>query len=67
MKVGVGVNKQIYSLRKKSHLTQQEMAKRCNVSLRQYQRIESNKAMPNVKTAIRLAQVLKTTVEELFE
>lgn len=46
--------------------TQADMAKDSNISLRAYQMYESGERVPNVRTAIRIAKVLGTTVEKLF-
>lgn len=47
-------------------MTQEGISKKCNITCRSYQRYEHGKRTPNVYTAIRIARVLKTTVEELF-
>lgn len=46
--------------------TQTDMARVGGVSLRAYQMYESGERVPNVRTAIRIAKVLGTTVEKLF-
>lgn len=54
-------------MRNKKSLSQVEVAKQAEVSTRQYQRIESEGVIPNAKSAIKIAEVLGTTVEELFK
>lgn len=46
--------------------TQTDMARVGDISLRTYQMYESGERVPNVRTAIRIAKVLGTTVEKLF-
>ena len=46
--------------------TQTDIARVGGVSLRAYQMYESGERVPNVRTAIRIAKVLGTTVEKLF-
>ena len=48
------------------HLSQSKVAQECKISLRMYQYYEADLKIPTVYIAIRLAQVLQTTVEELF-
>lgn len=49
-----------------NNLSQSKVAQECNISLRMYQYYEADMKIPTVYIAIRLAQVLQTTVEELF-
>lgn len=58
-------NEKIKRLRKQKELTQKELAKQVGMSIRQYQRVELG-YIPSAKTAIKIAQKLGTTVEELF-
>jgi putative transcriptional regulator len=46
--------------------TQEELARMLDISLRSYQNIESNKQIPNVITALKLAKLLNITVEKLY-
>lgn len=46
--------------------TQAQVAKEANIGERLYQDYEYNKRTPSVTTAIRIARVLGSTVEELF-
>ena len=52
--------------RLKKQLTQRELAQKIYITERHYRRFEKGELLPNLKTAIRIARVLKTTVEELF-
>lgn len=52
--------------RKKSGKTQAQVAKLAQISETQYQNIEYDKCVPGVRTAIRIAKALNSTVEELF-
>lgn len=47
-------------------LTQSQLAKKVDISTRNYQRIEAGEREPKVRTAIKMAKALDTTVEELF-
>ena len=47
-------------------ITQKQISTLCGISERQYIRYENNDQEPAVRTAIRIARVLDTTVEELF-
>ena len=53
--------------REQSGKTQAQVAMEVNVSERIYQSYEYDKAEPGVRTAIRIARALGTTVEELFD
>jgi len=61
------VNLQLRAARKQSGKTQVQVAKETGISVSQYQNIEYGKHEPGVRTAIRIARVLGTTAEELFE
>lgn len=52
--------------REQSGKTQAQVAKESEISESQYQNIEYGKCEPGVRTAIRIAGVLGSTVEELF-
>lgn len=52
--------------RKELKLTQLQIAKAVGISESHYQSYEYGAHIPSVYIAIRLAQVLQTTVEELF-
>ncbi len=60
------VNIKLKNVRQKNGLTQEELAKKANITTRSYQRIEKGVQDPKTTTAILIAQALNTTVEELF-
>lgn len=47
-------------------LTQMQVAKEAQIAERLYQDYEYNKREPGVRTAIRIARVLNSTVEDIF-
>lgn len=47
-------------------LTQKAIAEKANITIMSYQRYEAGKRIPDAATAILIAQVLNSTVEELF-
>lgn len=47
-------------------LTQREVAAQAKVTERNYQYYECGERVPNARTAIRIAQALSTTVEDLW-
>jgi len=53
-------------IRKEKKMTQQELAKRCEVSRQTINMVENDKYDPTLKLAMKLALNLETTVEELF-
>ncbi len=57
---------QLKAARKQSGKTQAQVAKEAKIAERTYQDYEYNKSEPSVQTAIRIARVLDSTVEELF-
>jgi hypothetical protein len=56
----------INELRKKKKLSQEDLAKLCNVSRQTINAIENNKYDPTLSLAFQLAKVLETTVDKLF-
>ncbi len=54
------------TVRIRKGLTQLEIAKKSNVSVRCYQKYENCKCLPNVQTAILIAKTLGVDVSELF-
>lgn len=54
------------AIRDKSGKTQAQVAKEADISCRAYCYYEQGKKEPRVRTAIRIAQALETTVEALF-
>lgn len=60
------MNMKLREAREGSGMTQAQVAKKANVTERTYQYYESGKKEPGVRTAIRIAKTLGTTVEEIF-
>ncbi|KLV28553.1 transcriptional regulator [Niallia circulans] len=56
----------IRELRKSSKLSQEELAKLCNVTRQTINAIENDKYDPTLQLAFSLASALATTVDELF-
>lgn len=56
----------IRDLRKEKKLSQDELAKCCNVTRQTINAIENDKYDPTLSLAFGLAKVLETTVDELF-
>lgn len=52
--------------REKSGKTQAQVAKEAGIPEAQYQRYEYDKNEPKVRTAIRIARAVDSTVEDLF-
>lgn len=52
--------------REELSLTQKQVADTTKVGIRLYQYYEKDEREPSVRTAIKIAVALKTTVEELF-
>ncbi len=52
--------------RKEKGLSQVEVAKKAKISERTYQRYESGERLPDVLTALIIADILNSAVEELF-
>lgn len=61
------VNMTLRAAREQSGKTQAQVAKEANISTAQYQNIEYNKSKPSVRTAIRIARAVNSSVEALFE
>ena len=57
---------QLRAAREKSGKTQAQVAREANIAERLYQDYEYGKREPGVRTAIRIARALGTTVEDLF-
>lgn len=57
----------IKQLRKEAGYSQEELAKKCDVSRQTINAIENDKYDPTLALAFSLAKELKTTVDELFE
>jgi putative transcriptional regulator len=56
----------IRELRKSRNLSQEDVARLCDVSRQTINAIENNKYDPTLQLAFRLADILKTSVDELF-
>ncbi len=52
--------------REKSGKTQAQVAKEARIGERLYQKYEYDHRCPNVRTAIRIARAVESTVEEVF-
>ncbi len=57
----------INELRKQRKLSQEQLAKLCNVSRQTINAIENNKYDPTLSLAFELANHLNVTVDELFQ
>lgn len=57
---------ELRAAREQSGKTQAQVAKEIGVSELSYQRYEYDKREPGVRTAIRIARALDSTVEDLF-
>jgi Predicted transcriptional regulators len=60
------LNNRIRELRKELKLSQDELARLCEVSRQTINAIENNKYDPSLELAFRLAKHLRTTVDRLF-
>lgn len=61
------MNERLKNARMKAEKTQAQMAKDAGISEVAYQLYEYGKREPGVKTALRIADALGTTVEEIFK
>lgn len=57
---------ELRAARESSGKTQAQVAKEAQIAERLYQDYEYNKREPGVRTAIRIARVLNSTVEDIF-
>ena len=60
------INTALINARKKTGLTQVQVAEQANITVRAYQYIELDGRVPNAHTAKLIARALNSTVEELF-
>lgn len=60
-------NTKLQFARERARLTQTQVAKQAGVTERAYQFYEAGRKKPRVDTALRIADVLGTTVEEIFK
>ncbi|MCT1660678.1 helix-turn-helix transcriptional regulator [Staphylococcus epidermidis] len=58
---------QIKTLRKERNMSQKELGQRAEVSRQTINAIENDKYDPTLPLAFRLADILETTIDELFE
>ncbi|WP_077358326.1 helix-turn-helix transcriptional regulator [Virgibacillus halodenitrificans] len=56
----------ILELRKHKGFTQDQLAKKCNVSRQTINAIENDRYDPTLKLAFKIARVLNTTVDDVF-
>lgn len=59
-------NSKLKERRLEQGLTQVEVANKANISERYYQKLETQNSTPAVDIAIKLANILDSTVESLF-
>lgn len=52
--------------RKEEKITQEQLARKVDITLNQIQNIENNRSTPKVDIAIKISRILKSTVEEIF-
>lgn len=60
------MNNKIKEYRKEKGVSQEDLAKLCNVSRQTIHAIENNKYDPTLSLAFQLSRVLQVTVDELF-
>lgn len=60
-------NTKLIAARKSAGFTKTELAKKVGVSVRMYQDYELNDCEPRVRTANKIARVLGTTTENIWE
>jgi DNA-binding XRE family transcriptional regulator len=59
-------NEQLIAKRKSRNLSQEQAAKAVGISTRNYKYIEAGERKPNVETAISIAELLESSVPDLF-
>ncbi|AWC29032.1 helix-turn-helix transcriptional regulator [Bacillus cytotoxicus] len=57
----------ILELRKSKGFTQDALAKECNVSRQTINAIENNRYDPTLQLAFKIARILNTTVDDVFQ
>jgi len=57
----------ILKLRKSKGLTQAQLAKKCNVTRQTINAIENDRYDPTLQLAFKIASVLHTTVDNIFQ
>lgn len=66
-KIMCAIGNKIKELRKKSALTQEELATLIEVDPKYISRIETGNSTPSLKTLIKISEILKTDLEEFFQ
>ena len=61
------IGKKLKALRKAERLTQEEIAKRLNISRVNYTRYETGKVRPDYETIIKIADYYDISLDELFD
>lgn len=61
------MDNRIRELRKTKNMSQEELARICDVSRQTINAIENNKYDPSLKLAFKIAAILDTTVDRLFQ
>lgn len=56
----------IEQMRKLKAITQEEMARKLEISLSQYRNIEKDRCVTSVEIAIKIAKILNKKVEDIF-
>ena len=62
----MNVGKNIAKFRKEKNLTQEELAKKINVSSKTISSYENNKNLPNIETLILLSQELDVSINDIL-
>ena len=57
---------ELRAVREREGMTQKQVAEKAGVTERAYQYYEANEKEPGVRTEIRIARAVNSTVEELF-
>lgn len=57
----------IFEIRKVKGFTQDALAKKCNVSRQTINAIENNRYDPTLQLAFKIAAILNTTVDDIFQ
>lgn len=57
----------VEELRKQNHLTQEQLAEKLQVSRQTIHSIESQKYLPSITLAFKIARLFNLTIEDIFE
>jgi len=57
----------IFELRKSKEITQDALAKKCNVSRQTINAIENDRYDPTLQLAFKISRVFNTTVDDVFQ